>query len=120
MFSFDGNSSLWVGGRTYGAKSGISYIDIDRSIYDQYLFKNIININETPIFSITSFKKMVFFGGDENIITYDKKEDEWSQIFLPSGLRNNYVKNIIKNNENIWIATPNGLQIVDYRSKNII
>jgi len=120
VFSFDGNSSLWVGGRTYGAKSGISYIDIDRSIYDQYLFKNIININETPIFSITSFKKMVFFGGDENIITYDKKEDEWSQIFLPSGLRNNYVKNIIKNNDNIWIGTPNGLQIVDYKSKNII
>ena len=120
VFSFDGNSSLWVGGRTYGSKSGISYIDIDRSIYDQYLFKNIININETPIFSITSFKKMVFFGGDENIITYDKKEDEWSQIFLPSGLRNNYVKNIIKNNDNIWIGTPNGLQIVDYKSKNII
>ena len=120
VFSFDGNSSLWVGGRAYGSKSGISYIDIDRSIYDQYLFKNIININETPIFSITSFKKMVFFGGDENIITYDKKEDEWSQIFLPSGLRNNYVKNIIKNNDNIWIGTPNGLQIVDYKSKNII
>ena len=39
---------------------------------------------------------------------------------LPAGLRNGYVKNIIKNNENIWIGTPNGLQIVDYKSKNIV
>ena len=120
VFSFDGNSSLWAGGRTYGPKSGISYIDIDRNIYDQYLFKNFMNINETPIFSIASFKKMVFFGGDENIIIYNKDDDEWNQIFLPRGLRNGFVKNIIKYNENIWIGTPNGLQIVDYKSKNIV
>lgn len=120
VFSFDGDFSIWTGGRSYGPNAGISYIDVNRNIYDHYYFKNIVNINQTPIYSVLNNKKTVLFGGDENIIIYDKKEDEWSQIYLPSGLRKNFVKNMIVYSNNLWIATPNGLQIVDIKSKNLI
>ena len=120
VYAFEGTSGLWAGGRTYGPNSGISYFDINRNIYENYYFKNIINIDETPIFSILDYKKMIFFGGNEKIITYDKKKDSWNQIYLPSGSRSNFVKNIIFNERSMWIATPNGLQIIDSISNDLI
>lgn len=119
VFSFDGTSSFWTGGRTYGPTSGLSYIDINRNIYDKFYFKNILNVDQTSIFSILNNKKMVFFGGEENIIIFNKKKDEWSQIYLPSGIRKNIVNDIITFDDRIWIATPNGLQIMDIKTKRL-
>ena len=119
VFSFDGTSSFWTGGRTYGPTSGLSYIDINRNIYDKFYFKNILNVDQTSIFSILNNKKMVFFGGEENIIIFNKKKDEWSQIYLPSGIRKNFVNDIITFDDRIWIATPNGLQIMDIKTKRL-
>ena len=119
VFSFDGTNALWTGGRSYGSNSGLSYIDINRNIYDKFYFKNILNVDQTPIFSILNNKKMVLFGGEENIIIYNKKKDDWSQIYLPSGIRKNFVNDIITHNDKIWIATPNGLQIMDIKTKRL-
>ena len=119
VFSFDGNSSFWVGGRSYGSTSGLSYVDINRNIFDHFYFKNILNVDETPIFSILNDKKMVFWW-EENIITYDKRKDSWRQIYLLSGVRKNFVKDIVNFNDRIWIATPNGIQIIDIKTSEII
>ena len=120
VFTFDGDLAFWVGGRSYGPNAGISFIDINRNIYENYYFRNIVNIDETPIFSIIKNKKMIFFGGDEKIITYNENEDEWGQIYLSNGFRKNFVKNMILINDNAWIATPNGLKILNFKSKDII
>jgi len=120
VFSFDGNGSFWVGGRSYGSTSGLSYVDINRNIFDHFYFKNILNVDETPIFSILNDKKMVFFGGDENIITYSKRKDSWRQIYLTSGVRKNFVKDMVNINDRLWIATPNGIQIIDIKTSEII
>ena len=120
VFTFDGDLAFWVGGRSYGPNAGISFIDINRNIYENYYFRNILNIDETPIFSIIKNKKMIFFGGDEKIITYNENEDEWGQIYLSNGFRKNFVKNMILINDNAWIATPNGLNILNIESKDLI
>ncbi len=119
VFSFDGTSAFWTGGRTYGPTSGLTFIDVNRNIYDKFYFKNILNVDQTPVFSILNNKKMVLFGGEENIIIYNKKKDDWSQIYLPSGIRKNFVNEIITHNDKIWIATPNGLQIMDIKTKRL-
>jgi hypothetical protein len=61
VFSFDGTNAFWTGGRTYGSNSGLSYIDINRNIYDKFYFKNILNVDQTPIFSILNNKNGAFW-----------------------------------------------------------
>lgn len=52
-----GDDSFWLGGQLVHLQSGVTYIDIDREIADNYMFNKTINMDETSIFSILELKK---------------------------------------------------------------
>ena len=117
VFTFDGKYSLWLGGRTSMLNGGLTYFDSDRNIYDHYYFDKIINLNPTPIFSSLDLKKDVLFGGEEKIIMFNKKDAIWDELYIPSFTRKSIVIDMVNIDDEVWLATANGLMIINTISK---
>ena len=113
VYTFDGRYSFWVGGRSSALDGGFTYFDSDRNIYDHYYFDKIINLNSTPIFSSLDLKKEVLFGGNEKIIMFDKKDEIWDEFYIPSASRRSIVIDMVNIDDDLWIATANGLMIIN-------
>ena len=117
VHAIDGKNSFWIAGRSSDLKAGITYFDPSRNIFDHYYFEKIINLDSSPIFSSIDLKKETLFGGEEKIIFFDKKDDMWTEFYLPTGLRRTIVNDMMEIDDDLWIATSNGIMIIDKQTK---
>ncbi|MDP6338946.1 MAG: hypothetical protein QF842_01290 [Candidatus Marinimicrobia bacterium] len=115
-----GNDSFWLGGRLGHYQSGISYFDIDRHIADEYLFSEVINMDQTSIFSIIELKKEVWFGSEDALLVYEKKKDLWRTYGLQIGGRKSWANTMLKVEDHVWIGSPNGISILKIDDKKPI
>ncbi|MEA1881035.1 MAG: two-component regulator propeller domain-containing protein [Candidatus Marinimicrobia bacterium] len=112
-----GEDSFWLGGRLGHLQSGITYFDIERHIVDEYLFNDMINMDQTSVFSIIEFKKEVWFGGEDALLVYNKKKDFWRTFGLQVGGRKSWVTSMVQVEDHVWVGSPNGISILKLDDK---
>ena len=120
IWAIGGDDSFWLGGRLGNFQSGISYLDIDRGITDVYLFDNIINMDETSVFSILELKEEIWFGGENTILVYNKKKDYWRTYNAQIDGRKSWVTSMLEVGKNIWLGGPHGIYVLRKSDKKII
>jgi ligand-binding sensor domain-containing protein len=118
--AIEGEDSFWLGGRIGHLQSGITYFDYDRNIADQYLFREIVNLDESSIFSVLELKSEVLFGGEDALLVYNKKKDNWRTYSINAGGRKSRVKAMVIVDDYVWIGTPNGLSIINQKDKKSV
>ncbi|MBT3479513.1 MAG: hypothetical protein HOB42_02775 [Candidatus Marinimicrobia bacterium] len=116
----EGKDSFWLGGRLGHLQSGITYFDYDRNIADQYLFREMINLDESSIFSILEMKKEIWFGGEDALLVYNKKKDYWRTFNIQIGGRKSLAVSMVKVGDHVWIGSPNGISIIKMDDKKTI
>ena len=120
IWAIGGDDSFWLGGRLENFQSGISYLDIDRGITDVYVFDNIINMDETSVFSILELKEEIWFGGENTILVYNKKKDYWRTYNAQIDGRKSWVTSMLEVGKNIWLGGPHGIYVLRKSDKKII
>ena len=116
----EGKNPFWLGGRLSQYSSGVSYIDSDRNIYDQYIFNENINMDRLSIYSIISLKNEIWFGGEDAILVYNRKKDFWRTFNINIGSDKSWINSFIHIDGQIWLATNNGLIILNADNKSRI
>ena len=115
-----GDDSFWLGGQLVHLQSGVTYIDIDREIADNYMFKKTINMDETSIFSILELKKEIWFGGENTLLVYNKKKDFWRTYNLRLGGGVSWATSMIDAGEDVWVGSSRGITILNKSNKKSI
>lgn len=101
----DSKGKVWL-----GTQGGVSVYDGDTIV--NYEFKE--KLNQKFVLAIVEDKmgRMWFAIGGGGVIYLDN--NELNYIELPNGEKNNYVRNIfVDENDNKWLATRNGVSIID-------
>jgi ligand-binding sensor domain-containing protein len=101
----DSKGNVWIGGQ-----GGVSVYD--GKGFKRYKFKEALSQNF--ILSIAEDKHgRIWFASDGGGVIY-LQENKFNYLVLPNGIDNNYVRSIvIDQQENKWLATRNGLSIID-------
>ncbi len=115
-----GINSFWLGGRQKQLQSGVTYFDIDREIADNYVFSETINMDQTSIFSILEMKNEIWFGGDNALLVYDKKENYWRTLSLRLGGGKSLVTTMSEVGDDVWIGSTHGITILKKEDKKPI
>ncbi len=120
IWAIGGEDTFWLGGRLGNFQSGISYLDIERVIADVYLFDEIINMDETSVFSILELKEEIWFGGENTILVYNKNKDYWRTYNVQIDGGKGWVTSMLEVGKNIWLGGPNGIYVLRKSDKKII
>jgi len=115
-----GDDSFWLGGRLGHLQTGITYFDVDREIADIYNFNEIINMDNTSVFSMLELKKEIWFGGEDVLLVYDKKKDSWRTHGLTLGGKKSWVTSILEVDDHVWAGSPNGIAILNKDDKKSV
>ncbi len=116
----EGKSSLWLAGQKENGYNGITYFDPLSIDTQMFLFDDIINMDKTSIFSIIDMKNEIWFGGDDVILTYNKKDNYWKTETY--NLPNLYseITTLVESHDNVWLGTDRGLYVLNKKNKNLI
>ena len=120
IWAIGGDDSFWLGGQLANFQPGISYLDIDRGVTDIYLFDNIINMDETSVFSILELKEEIWFGGENTILVYNKKKNYWRTYNFQIDGKKSWVTSMVEVGENMWLGGPHGIYVLRKSDKKII
>jgi ligand-binding sensor domain-containing protein len=115
-----GDDSFWLGGQLVHLQSGVTYMDIDREIADNYMFNKTINMDETSIFSILELKKEIWFGGENTLLVYNEKQDFWRSYNLRLGGGVSRATSMIDAGEDVWVGSSRGITILNKSNKKPI
>ena len=116
----EGTNSLWLAGRKENGYNGITYFDPLSMDTQMYLFDDTINMDITSIFSIIEMKNEIWFGGNDVILRYNKKDNYWKTETY--NLPNLYseITTLVEFHDNVWLGTDRGLYVLNKKNKNLI
>ena len=114
----DSHNDIWIAGNNNFYNEGITKFNPKTSSFKDYVFDDIMNVSKISINSIFVDKEDVWFGGD-GLIFFDKKDDSWfDKSHKLYG--NIFINKISKIDDNLWLATRDGLFIYDIANDNFL
>ncbi len=77
----------WVGGRAYpGDPGAVTLVDPERGYFTWYEGETAINVDQLEVFGSCSVDNEVWFGGQNAIYVYNRKDDFWRTLDATRGL----------------------------------
>ncbi len=101
---------LWVSGRPGTQnEAGVSRIDIKRNVYDNFYSRNIINMAPQPLYSAMSIGDELWFGGNGQILVYNKNLDSWRTLNEANGVPPGRINVLVHSKSRVWIGSSRGI-----------
>ncbi|HOY14675.1 MAG TPA: hypothetical protein PLY70_16125, partial [Saprospiraceae bacterium] len=103
-----------------GSKNGLKILNKDKQPVQTY--KNLISvIGNDEIYHISNDKDLIFIGSAHNgLFVIDKMTNKFKQVNDQAGLKSNAIASVIVDDANfIWLATFNGLYLMDSTFKTV-
>lgn len=114
----DKNSTIWL-----GTNNGIDKIKLSNNTFlvntipeSEVLLEMGITINK---FAFADNGDIWFATNKKGVIKYEKKKDKYITYSVPKVLHSNVKDVLIDKHQNIWIATPGGLNVIDEKNNKI-
>ena len=111
------NDQLWIGSLNFIFSKGITTLDVRNNYIQSYQFEQTINMNPTPIYSISVFDGEVWAGGEDIILNYNIKKNFWRTLGSESIGYVSKIFDIHTDSLHVWIASSSGLNCVDRKNK---
>ena len=105
---FDSNEIWIVGLNTGNGPGGINYWNYDTDdwkYYEDQFYHGIYNDN---CYTINGSNKFIFFGSQEGLIRYNKKNGGWKTFTTVNGLESNKINHLYFFKKHLFIATDEG------------
>jgi ligand-binding sensor domain-containing protein len=112
---FDKNEIWIVGLSTGNGPGGINYWNYDTDEWNYYENRFYPGIYNDNCFTINGNNRFIFFGSQEGLIRYDKKNKQWKTYTTVNGLESNKVNHLHFFKKHLFIATDEGFNWMEPR-----
>ena len=108
----------WVGGRTYlGDPGAVTLTDPERGYFTWFEGETTINIDQLEVFGNCSVGNEVWFGGQNAIFVYNRKDDFWRTLDAARGLPVGRIKVLEPDTHFVWVASAYEIKKINIKSK---
>ena len=108
----------WVGGRTYpGDPGAVTLTDPERGYFTWFEGETTINIDQLEVFGNCSVGNEVWFGGQNAIYVYNRKDDFWRTLDAARGLPVGRIKVLEPDTHFVWVASAYEIKKINIKSK---
>ncbi len=104
-----GKSPIHIAGRYNTNVKGISTLYPDRIEFDNKEYKTTLNMNPQSISSIIDMDEEIWYGSNQGILVYNKKQDFWRQLGQERGIPGLPVTSMSTDTSSVWIGTSKGI-----------
>ncbi len=111
------DKAFWLAGDINRWTRGLTRFSWKRNFVDWYEFDVTINLSPVSFVKGLAFKNEIWFGGNSVLGIYNKKEDYWRTLSLPTFGRMLALK---ADSSTIWMGTTTGVQRFDPKTKREI
>ena len=109
----DFGDELWIASYNYIYSKGISKLYKNTLASKIFRFEQTINMAPMPIYSLFANDQELWAGGESAILYYDLVDDYWRTLDQTRGIPFGKIIDIEKNDNQLWIASSNGLARMD-------
>lgn len=105
------NNIFWIGGMgDYEGESGITSWDVNNNSWNYYRAQYLTDIPSDQVSSIVvDYDGLVWIGTDEGVAQFNRNKDNWTFYDEFDGLTDDFVYDVACDEQNIWVATANGV-----------
>jgi len=108
----------WVGGRTYPGNPGaVTLADPERGYFTWFEGETAINIDQLEVFGSCSVGNEVWFGGQNAIYVYNRKDDFWRTLDAARGLPVGKIKALEPDTHFVWVASAYEVKKINIKTK---
>jgi len=108
----------WVGGRTYpGDLGAVTLADPERGYFTWIEGETAINIDQLEVFGNCSVGNEVWFGGQNAIYVYNRKDDFWRTLDATRGLPVGRIKALEPDTHFVWVASAYEVKKINIKTK---
>ncbi|MBD3226250.1 MAG: hypothetical protein GF313_16095 [Caldithrix sp.] len=107
-------TSAWIGGTAFGnRRDGILRWEFRNNLWQYFDDRFRFDIYNDQINVIRANQEFVFFGTNEGLVKYDKKDRDWHSFTTAHGLENNLISDLYFEGFTLIIATDGGVNWSD-------
>jgi len=111
---------VWIGGSGLGPEpTGITFWNDSLGLWRYYEARYLTDISSDNVKCITGNRRYVFFGTDQGLQRYDKKDQSWNALVSYASLRSAQINDLKIVRDRLYIATDRGLYWMFPSSSNI-
>ncbi|MBC8174537.1 MAG: hypothetical protein H8E82_02620 [Candidatus Marinimicrobia bacterium] len=104
------NNGFWIGGITDNPQTtGITYLELDRGIWEKYRWGIEFHQGSDQILCGVSVGEEIWFGLTDGILIYDESEKDWFHLSELKGLPDEHISCIDYDGDYVYVGTPKGI-----------
>ncbi len=113
------NYYLWVGSQNYLSSKGISKLDVKSSESVSFNFEETINMQPSPIYSMTSLNNELWAGGEGIILYHHKQNQFWKTLDQSRGIPGGIIWDLCVSGPYLWMGTSIGLKRLEMSTHSV-
>ncbi|MEJ2052413.1 MAG: hypothetical protein P8X42_00720 [Calditrichaceae bacterium] len=103
------NNKIWIAGLNTGnGIGGINFWDYDADKWQYYEARFNFGIDNDNCYAINGNNRYIFYGSEEGLIRFDKKNNQWKTFTTVDGLESNKINHLYFSGKKLFIGTDEG------------